>query len=104
MVSIPFSANQARALPRSRTLNTVERCSGHAGTYDDELALLVVHGILHLLGMDHADDAGREAMQARERMLLSEHHGPLTSDPWAAIAAELGNDAPEATTEPGSQP
>ena len=25
----------------------------HAGSYDDEIALLVVHGILHLLGMDH---------------------------------------------------
>ena len=30
----------------------------HAGTYDDEMALLVVHGILHLLGMDHVDDDG----------------------------------------------
>jgi probable rRNA maturation factor len=61
---------------------------GHAGSYDDELALLVVHGILHLLGMDHADEAGRTAMQARERELLAAHHGPLASDPWAAIAAE----------------
>ena len=25
----------------------------HAGSYDDELALLVVHGVLHVLGMDH---------------------------------------------------
>jgi probable rRNA maturation factor len=39
----------------------------HAGNYDDELALLVVHGILHLLGMDHADDDEAAAMQARER-------------------------------------
>jgi probable rRNA maturation factor len=61
---------------------------GHAGSYDDEIALLVVHGILHLLGMDHADDASRQQMQAHERALLADHHGPLTSDPWAAIAAE----------------
>ena len=27
----------------------------HAGTLDDELALLVVHGILHVLGHDHAE-------------------------------------------------
>ncbi len=40
------------------------------GTYDDELALLVVHGLLHLLGMDHADDDEPGAMQARERELL----------------------------------
>lgn len=56
---------------------------GHAGSLDDELALLIVHGILHLLGMDHADDADRIAMQARERALLAEHHGPLAADPWA---------------------
>ncbi|MEY2455385.1 MAG: putative rRNA maturation factor, partial [Acidimicrobiaceae bacterium] len=42
----------------------------HAGTYDDELALLVVHGILHVLGMDHADPEGEAAMQAKERSLL----------------------------------
>jgi probable rRNA maturation factor len=66
--------------------------AGHAGTYDDEVALLVVHGILHLLGMDHADDASRDAMQARERALLADHHGPLASDPWAAMAAELASE------------
>ena len=37
----------------------------HAGTYDDELALLIVHGVLHLLGMDHDDDDEAEAMEAR---------------------------------------
>jgi probable rRNA maturation factor len=46
----------------------------HAGTYDDEMALLVVHGILHLLGMDHADDKGAEAMERRERELLERFH------------------------------
>ncbi len=42
----------------------------HAGTYEDELALLVVHGILHLLGMDHEQEDEAEAMEARERQLL----------------------------------
>lgn len=46
----------------------------HAGTYDDELALLVVHGILHLLGMDHADDDEAAAMEKREQELLDLHH------------------------------
>jgi probable rRNA maturation factor len=46
----------------------------HAGTYDDEIALLVVHGILHLLGMDHADDDEAEAMEQRERDLLERFH------------------------------
>lgn len=66
----------------------------HAGSYDDELALLVVHGILHLLGMDHADDAGRMVMQDRERQLLAAHHGSLAADPWAALSA-----GPDTTAE-----
>jgi probable rRNA maturation factor len=53
----------------------------HAGTVDDELALLVVHGVLHVLGHDHADDAQESAMRARERVLLERHfwHGPAPS-------------------------
>jgi probable rRNA maturation factor len=47
----------------------------HAGTYEDELALLVVHGVLHVLGMDHADESEAAAMAARERELLA-RHGP----------------------------
>jgi probable rRNA maturation factor len=39
--------------------------------YDDEVALLVVHGLLHLLGMDHQLDAEAEAMEALERQLLT---------------------------------
>ena len=58
---------------------------GHAGSYDDELALLVVHGVLHLLGHDHAEPEERAEMQARERALLEEFHGPLAADPWAAL-------------------
>jgi probable rRNA maturation factor len=46
----------------------------HAGTYDDEMALLVVHGILHILGMDHVDNEEAEAMEARERELLEQFH------------------------------
>jgi probable rRNA maturation factor len=46
----------------------------HAGTYEDELALLVVHGILHLMGMDHLDDEEAEAMERRERELLAQFH------------------------------
>ena len=47
---------------------------GHTGTYDDEMALLVVHGILHLLGMDHVDDDEAEIMEGRERELLARFH------------------------------
>ena len=46
----------------------------HAGSYDDEIALLVVHGVLHVLGMDHADPEEAAEMQARERELLDRYH------------------------------
>ncbi len=46
----------------------------HAGTYEDELALLVVHGVLAVLGHDHATAAETEAMQAREHDLLDRFH------------------------------
>ena len=42
----------------------------HAGSYDDEVALLVVHGILHLLGMDHEAETEANEMEQRERDLL----------------------------------
>ncbi|HEY4333759.1 MAG TPA: rRNA maturation RNase YbeY [Ilumatobacteraceae bacterium] len=46
----------------------------HAGTFDDELALLVVHGILHILGHDHAEDAETALMRGRELELLEQLH------------------------------
>lgn len=46
----------------------------HAGSYDDELALLVVHGVLHVLGHDHAEPAETAVMQQRERALLDRFH------------------------------
>jgi probable rRNA maturation factor len=46
----------------------------HAGTLDDELALLVVHGILHVLGHDHAEPDETEVMRRRELELLGRHH------------------------------
>ena len=46
----------------------------HAGTLDDELALLVVHGVLHVLGHDHAEPDEATAMRSRELELLERHH------------------------------
>ncbi len=57
---------------------------GHAGTLEDELALLVVHGGLHLCGWDHAEDADREAMWARERELLAAAGRSPSLDPWGS--------------------
>jgi probable rRNA maturation factor len=39
--------------------------------FSDELALMVVHGMLHLMGWDHSDDSQAEQMESRERVLLA---------------------------------
>ncbi len=46
----------------------------HGIGYPDELALLIVHGLLHLLGMDHerADEA--EEMEKLEQEMLDRFH------------------------------
>lgn len=41
-------------------------------SFEDELSLMVVHGLLHLLGYDHVSDEDAEVMEARERMLLAQ--------------------------------
>ena len=43
----------------------------HGSEFDDEVSLMVVHGILHLLGYDHGDDAEAEVMESRETVLLA---------------------------------
>jgi hypothetical protein len=53
--------------PAVAARNAVE----HEVSLDDEVALLVVHGLLHLLGMDHEDDAEAERMEALEQELLT---------------------------------
>ena len=50
-------------------------------TLSDHLSHLVVHGVLHLLGRDHEDDAEAEEMEAEEREILA---GLGVADPYAA--------------------
>lgn len=50
---------------------------GHDGSVTAEIDLLVVHGVLHLLGMDHAEPAEAAAMRTRE----TEHLRTLWSRP-----------------------
>lgn len=47
----------------------------------DHLGHLIVHGVLHLLGRDHMDDAEAEAMEAEERTILA---GLGIPDPYRA--------------------
>lgn len=82
----------------------------HAGTFDDEIALLVVHGILHLLGMDHEDSDEAEAMEAKERALLARYHqapaDPSPGDPSPPATPSPATPAPgdPATGDPAPSP
>ncbi len=51
-----------------------EQFADHAGTFDDELALLVVHGVLHVCGHDHAEPGETAVMRSAELRLLSGYH------------------------------
>ena len=45
--------------------------SGEFGTtFSDEIILLMVHGLLHLIGYDHIDDEDAQKMESRERELI----------------------------------
>lgn len=46
----------------------------HGVSFEDEVALLVVHGVLHLLGWDHMVDDEAEKMEAREQELLQRYY------------------------------
>ena len=48
----------------------VAQAQEHGHSPEQELDLLVVHGILHLLGYDHADKEGKAAMWARQDAIL----------------------------------
>lgn len=51
---------------------SVERAKAQApGSVADEVRQLVVHGVLHICGWDHARPAERDAMRALESVLLA---------------------------------
>ncbi len=56
IIALPFTQRQARRLGRP---------------LQDELALLVVHGILHLLGYDHATPEEKAEMWQKQDAILS---------------------------------
>jgi probable rRNA maturation factor len=63
------------------SLETAARQAGEAGhPIEQELLFLASHGLLHLLGWDHPDEASLDAMLARQNDLLSNTaHLPLVA-------------------------
>jgi probable rRNA maturation factor len=59
----------------------------HGVTIDDEMALLVVHGLLHLLGMDHEIDEEAERMERASASCWPASTGRWGSWPVAVVAA-----------------
>jgi probable rRNA maturation factor len=49
----------------------VEQAPRFHATFEQEVARLVVHGVLHLLGYDHHTSADGRRMKARERLHLA---------------------------------
>ena len=63
-------------------LETIQReAKDEQKLFERHLAHLAVHGALHLLGFDHANEADAEAMEQRERQILARLGIP---DPYAA--------------------
>lgn len=72
----PILLGDIAICPAVAARNAVE----HDVAFSEELALLVVHGMLHLTGSDHEDDDEAEEMERHERELLS-HFWQLHSAP-----------------------
>jgi probable rRNA maturation factor len=65
----------------------VRQAAAHGRTVAHELAHLVVHGVLHLLGHDHAAPDGEAAMRAREDEVLVARGFPPGTAGWRAAHA-----------------
>jgi probable rRNA maturation factor len=59
---------------------TSREAAAEAKTLNDHLSHLLVHGVLHLLGYDHLEEAEAEEMEEQERRILA---GLGIADPYA---------------------
>jgi probable rRNA maturation factor len=106
VLAFPIDAAEAEVVPHNQPLNrgpdrspsdpgdmplllgavAAAQAPEHAGTLDDEMALLLVHGILHVLGFDHDNPEATSVMRARELQHLRTHH--WQGDPPAGFRQE----------------
>jgi probable rRNA maturation factor len=67
------------------SIDSIERESIEQNKFfSEQLSLMIVHSLLHLLGFDHGDDAEAEIMETAEAIILHQlsrlpnHRGPHT--------------------------
>lgn len=86
--SLPYLLGDVVIAPAvaARQAEEHEGDRGHRGTLEDEIALLVVHGILHLRGLDHEEDDEAEEMEEKEGEYLARLY--YRADPSPASAQE----------------
>lgn len=77
-LEVPRILGEIMICPQVAAKNAPEHLDElHDGSLGDEIALLVVHGLLHLSGMDHEVESEALVMEASEAELLSKfYYGP----------------------------
>lgn len=77
-ITFPFEASndfiEGEILVSRETADRVANTLPWSG--DDELLLYVIHGTLHLVGLDDQDDASRATMKSAEKKYLIHFHVP----------------------------
>jgi probable rRNA maturation factor len=67
-----------------------QAAAGPAGL-QQELALLVTHGVLHLLGFDHVVPSAEADMRAREKEILSAYFDKVGLDDLSGLLPEVAS-------------
>ncbi len=88
-------------------VDVAERQTEEFGTtFEEEISLLLVHGLLHLCGYDHIEDVEAEVMEAREAEILTawaegaEPPAPPAFEAFAANAFDLDDDFDDENLSP----
>ncbi|WP_204140457.1 rRNA maturation RNase YbeY [Halomicronema sp. CCY15110] len=83
LASIPFNLGDLVI-----SVETAQRqCDAHGHSLQEELAWLAAHGLLHLLGWDHPDEAQLHAMWTMQRSLLASVGLSLPASAYVAETA-----------------
>lgn len=99
----PAAPETSRAAPLhlgdvALALETVRREAKEQGkTVRSHMSHLAVHGVLHLIGHDHQDDAEAEAMEALERRILA---GLGIADPYRLPSPKRSSGSAQAGLPP----